>query len=299
MELEFRNPTIQDRKIFSKLQSSFDDISSESAFGTLYLWSEAYNINVCEAEGIFFKKMESNIPLYEFPRGISSEKQLEQSIDLLRLDSLKHDKNLHLTELVDKEVEILKKVFPGKFLYTDDRNNYEYIYKISDLANLKGKKYHSKKNHVLKFQKSYNWKYTPLIYENKEESLKFFKKWFLLNSKSKMIDSLKEYSAIKKAINNYNSLDLVGGLIYVNNEIVACTIGEKINSKVLLVHFEKALSEFEGSYSIINNEFCKSFESEFEFVNREEDMGIPGLRKSKLSYKPSILLKKYTAIWEE
>ncbi len=300
MELEFRNPTIQDREVFYKLQNSFNNMSSESAFGMLYLWSEAYNISVCESKRVFFKKIAGHIPLYEFPKGINNEEQLKKSIELLNLDSLKSSKaNLNLTGLIDSEVKILKKVFPGKFSYTADRDNYEYIYRISDLANLKGKKYHSKRNHILKFKKIYNWNYAPLSCENKEESLKFFEKWFHLNLKSERIYDLKEYIAIKKAIENYESLELVGGLIYANNEAVACTIGEKINSKVLLVHFEKAFTDYEGSYSVINNEFCKNFENEFEFVNREEDMGIPGLRKSKLSYKPSILLEKYNAVWEE
>lgn len=298
MELKFRNPTIQDRKIFQKLQNSLNTISSESAFGTLYLWSEAYNIRICENKGIFFTKIDGRIPIYEFPKGINSEEQLKKSIELLNIDSLKSKVNLHLTGLINSEVQFLKKVFPQKFLYTANRDNYEYIYKISDLANLKGKKYHSKRNHILKFKKIYDWKYASLSCKNKEESLSFFEKWFHLNSKSEMKSNLKEYSAIKKAIDDYESLQLLGGLIYSNNEIVACTIGEKINSKVLLVHFEKAFSHFEGSYSVINNEFCKNFESEFEFVNREEDMGILGLRKSKLSYKPSILLEKYNAVLE-
>ena len=299
MELEFRSPTIQDRKIFHKLKNSFDNISSESAFGTLYLWSDAYNISVCESNGLFFKKINERIPLYEFPRGISSEEDLKKGIELLNLNSLKSSKaNLHLTGLIHSEVQLLKKVFPGKFLYTEDRDNYDYIYKISDLANLKGKKYHGKRNHILKFKKTYDWKYVTLSSENKEEGLKFFEKWFSLKTKNKIVSNLKEYVAIKKAIENYEDLQLVGGLIYSSNEIIACTIGEKINSKVLLVHFEKAFSSFEGAYSVINNEFCQSFESEFEFVNREEDMGIPGLRKSKLSYKPSMLLEKYRAVLE-
>ena len=127
----------------------------------------------------------------------------------------------------------------------------------------------------------------------------FFEKWFKIYSKDEEKFNKQEYLAIKKALENFQALKLSGGAIEVGGEIIACTIGEKINKNVLLVHFEKALPEFEGAYSVINNEFCKGEAENFRLINREEDMGIPGLRKSKLSYKPMFLLNKYTAVWED
>ena len=107
------------------------------------------------------------------------------------------------------------------------------------------------------------------------------------------ISRLKKEDA--ESFENYEKLGFEGGAILVDGKIVACTIGEKINSDNFVVHFEKAFTEFEGAYTIINQEFSKTLEDRFKFINREEDLGIEGLRKAKLSYRPFLLLEKYDA----
>ena len=108
-----------------------------------------------------------------------------------------------------------------------------------------------------------------------------------------------EYDAIVKSLDNYKALDFHGGVITVNGEIVACAIGEKINKKVFAVHFEKALAEYDGAYALINREFSSDISSNFRYINREEDLGIEGLRKAKLSYKPAFLISKFDAKLKE
>lgn len=293
MSLSFRRPRLEDRQEVKKILEKSGNIDSASAFGTLYLWAEGYNIDICMQGGVLFKKSGKS---YGFPRGAENDAQLKSCLEALKQNCL-NCKKFILGDLLENDVRELDRIFPGKFSFSKNRDNSEYVYDIKNLAQLSGKKYHSKRNHISKFSKLYSWKYIPCI--KNTECMDFFEKWFKIYSKDEEKFNKQEYLAIKKALENFEALELSGGMLEVNGEIIACTIGERINKDALLVHFEKALPEFEGSYSVINNEFCKSKAGNFKFVNREEDMGIPGLRKSKLSYKPMLLLNKYTAVWED
>ena len=297
MQENFHKPTLDDKDYFNKILKNTKNINSESAFGTCYLWSDAYDVNICINNNVIFKTINNGTTCYEFPKGIDSSEKLVYSIEFLKNNFTERKlEQFMFTELLSSEVNMLEKIFPGEFSFISNRNDFEYIYSTLDLASLKGKKYHAKRNHVSKFNKLYNWHYEPIYSENKFGCLDFSEEWFLSNADKQNVNSLKEYYAIKKAIENYEFLDLIGGLIIVNDKMVGFTIGEKINDTTLLVHFEKASSEFEGAYSVINNEFCKHQASNFKLINREEDMGIPGLRKSKLSYKPKFLIEKYNAV---
>ena len=141
----------------------------------------------------------------------------------------------------------------------------------------------------------YNWNYNDINRDNLYLCKEFFYKWFLLN-KDKNVDS--EKIALKKALNYYFDLELMGGYLEVDNQIAAITIGEQINSEIFDIHFEKALLEYSGSYPTINQEFAKRNLSNYKYINREEDIGIEGLRKSKLSYNPAFLLDRYNAYLE-
>lgn len=290
MNLEFRSPCLEDKYLIQKILLLDNNINSESAFGTSYIWSDAYDTKICIHNGILLQKSNG---YYFFPKGIQNEHELKNILDLLKKDSVGL-KSFNFTCLLKHEADALETIFPGKFQFTPTRNDFDYIYSTKELAELKGKKYHSKRNHISKFNKLYKWKYSNEL--KKDKTLDFFKKWFESDTHEGTVSSTHEFNAISKAIHNFSELNLFSGTITVDNQIVACTIAEKINDDVLLIHFEKALPNFEGAYSIINNEFCKSKMNEFKLVNREEDMGIIGLRKSKLSYKPKFLLKKYTAI---
>lgn len=293
MSLSFRRPRLEDRQEVKKILEKSGNIDSASAFGTLYLWAEGYDINICVHDGVLLKKIGKS---YGFPRGAKSDAKLKTCLEALKQNCLNSEKFI-LDDLLENDVRELDRILPGKFSFSKKRDNAEYIYDIKNLAQLSGKKYHQKRNHISKFSKLYNWKYIPCI--KNVECMDFFEKWFKIYSKDEEKFNKQEYLAIKKALENFQALKLSGGAIEVGGEIIACTIGEKINKDVLLVHFEKALPEFKGAYSVINNEFCKSEAENFRLINREEDMGIPGLRKSKLSYKPMFLLNKYTAVWED
>ena len=298
MESKFNNLEITDKGWIEKVLGN--KMCSEAAFGTHFIWSTAFNSPVCDYKGVFLKKFDKNGIFYEFPRGADCEESFKEAVKFI-FDDAKKSKCLELrfAELLSSEVSELNRLFPDKFEIIPKRDKYEYVYFSEDLALLSGKKYHKKKNHVSKFSKTYDWKYTPTNSSETEKYMKFFEKWFKTRCPKKSYEEIPEYKAVKLAVENYSELNLQGGKIEINGEIVACTLGEKINEKIFLVHFEKALPEYDGAYSVINNEFAKTLYKNYQFINREEDMGIPGLRKSKLSYKPVFLIPKYEAVLKD
>ncbi|MEG1436658.1 MAG: phosphatidylglycerol lysyltransferase domain-containing protein, partial [Oscillospiraceae bacterium] len=163
---------------------------------------------------------------------------------------------------------------------------------------LPGKKFHSKRNHISNFEKTYDWSYEEINKENMQECIEMNRKWEAENKMRNPDGMNKEELAIIRAFDNFDELGFKGGLIRANGEVVAYTMGERLNDNTFCTHIEKAFADIRGAYPIINREFAKNTLTEYEFVNREEDMGIEGLRKAKLSYNPVYLVSKYRAVYE-
>ena len=296
MEINFIAPDINMKSKFDKFLSSKNSQDELSAFGTYFVWSECYGTKIHMDEKFALIKTDKEDLNYCFPVGKLSDEELKKAIHYMMKDCKNNNRGeFKISRLNKEDVESLKRIMPGKFEINETRDRFEYIYNSEDLANLKGKKYHGKRNHISKFKNLYDWSYEKIIPERKEIYLKFFEKWFEKNSEKEGKDFIEEFKAIKKSFENYEKLEFEGGAILVDGQIVACTIGEKINHENFVVHFEKAFTEFEGAYTIVNQEFSKTLEKRFKFINREEDLGIEGLRKAKLSYKPFLLLEKYDA----
>lgn len=194
--------------------------------------------------------------------------------------------------------ERLQKVKPGLFCFREDRNNYDYVYSTQDLINLAGRKYHSKVNHLNHFKKEYQYQYaaiTPdLIQACKDSAVE----WCTEHDGCSDPSLRSEYYAIIDVLNNIEYLGVQGAAILINNKVAAFSFGEKINSDTAVIHVEKG-QNIRGLYQVINQEFLKNAWSDLTFVNREEDMGIEGLRKAKQSYHPVKMVKKYTAVLKE
>lgn len=294
MKLNFKAPEIGDKSAFEKALFETDTNSFSKVFGSYFLWAENHKTKICFDNDILYIKYDKENPLYEMPKSAKTDEKLKESVDFLleRYGTLNKNSKFKLTRLLKNEADKLENLFPDKFEITPERNDFEYTYSIQELANLKGKKYHGKRGHIAKFSKMYEWVYRPLSIAKKEDYVAFFKSWF----EEKPSANPNEMKAIEKALNYYNDLSLYGGAIYVSDKIVACAIGERINKDTFVVHFEKAINEFADAYTVINHELCTSLQDKYKFINREEDLGIPGLRKAKLSYHPYSFVEKYSAV---
>ena len=188
----------------------------------------------------------------------------------------------------------------GEFYNLDEsRNEFDYIYKRENITNLSGKKYHSKRNHISAFSKQFDWHYEPITAENMSGVKKCAEMWYNENLDRGDVELDAERKGINILLDNMSALNMKGGAISVDGNIVAFTLGSPINSKVYDIHIEKALKSYATAYTVINREFARHELSDYEYINRENDLGVEGLRRAKLSYHPDILLKKYACTKRE
>ena len=216
-------------------------------------------------------------------------------INALMTDAKERDIPLTLRGLLKEDVARLSALFPDTFDITENRNEFDYIYSIEALTNLTGRKYSGKRNHIARFMDNPDWTYEPITDENMRECAEMNDEWCRRNGCKGEQDLTWEHCAVRKAMKHFYELKLSGGLLRVGGKVIAFTIGEPLSSDTYNIHVEKALSEIQGAYPMINNQFLLHNCQSFRYVNREEDMGNEGLRKAKLSYHPEILLEKYTA----
>ncbi|MBI5742082.1 MAG: DUF2156 domain-containing protein [Nitrospirae bacterium] len=175
----------------------------------------------------------------------------------------------------------------------EDRDHFDYIYSVDDLVSLKGNRFHDKKNKINKFKGMYRYRYQTLTAELVGECLAFEHEWCEVRDCGKHPGLEKERCAILEMLNNFRALGVRGGIIRVGNRIVALTLGEKFLGDTMVIHVEKANADMPGLYQVINQEFLRHEAGDCKYVNREQDLGLEGLRHSKLSYNPSGFVKKY------
>ncbi|MDR1564506.1 MAG: phosphatidylglycerol lysyltransferase domain-containing protein [Oscillospiraceae bacterium] len=292
--LEFKEPEIADKAWVDPLLKISDYMGCAYSFGNLYTWRASFTTRIARHGDVLFVKNNDAHNQFAFPAG--RVENLSECIELMQQNAAKHSVPLVIRGVTAEQKALLEAAVPNSFTYASDRDWFDYVYNTSDLINLAGKKYHGKRNHIAKFNREFpNWSYEALSQENLDDCRAMLKEWYAQASpEDKGLQS--EEAAINDALESYEALDFKGAIIRVDGKPVAFTMGERLNSNTFCIHFEKALSAFPGSYPMINREFCEHELAEYQYVNREEDIGIEGLRKAKLSYYPAILLEKFRAV---
>ena len=267
------------------------------SFANLYSWRFLYHTQVAEREGFLLIKFRiDGCAAYMMPVG---DGDLRAALLAMKEDAEAGGDRFCMYGVCAHMRADLEEAAPDCFEFTADRDFYDYIYLRSDLATLKGKKYQPKRNHINKFLRSYpNYEYRELAPELVPECLQLADRWCKLNetTEQERRELEDEHRSLTDALLHFNELDLCGGVLHVDGRIVAFTFGAPINENTFDVCVEKADVEVEGSYTMINHEFAKRIPEQYVFINREEDLGLEGLRKAKLSYYPEILLEKWTAV---
>lgn len=295
----FNEINIDSKKVLQPYFDLVDYEACEYCFATLYMWQHVYKtgyyigddfaVIVGEYEGDVF----SILPL-------AKKDKLHKVIDFVVEYFEKENNKIYFRGITNEVIEVLKKDYPNKFEYIEERDLFDYIYNAQDLRTLKGRKNQKKRNHLNYFLKEYEgrFEYKLLDKDNFDECLNLLKEWSVNKEENNSFDEGMddEVVGIKKIFNNYDLLRdkiKVAG-IYIDNKLEAFTIGELLNDNMALVHIEKANPDIRGLYPFINQQFIVNEFPEVEFVNREEDLGIEGLRKAKLSYHPCRFVEKYT-----
>lgn len=260
-------------------------------FTNMYSWNAKFKTQYdIYHKTLFLRFIESDGHMYYMmPIG---PMPVKDAVELMMADAKACGTPFRMKGISLRMWDIIKKEMPGEFEYFHDRNNDEYIYLSEKLINLSGKKLQSKRNHINRFKADNpDWEYFPLT--SKEELMecdRMLDEWDNLKDNEKSLRY--DYIATKVMLEHFDYLGLKGGAIRVNGKIIAFTIGEKLTEDSFVVHVEKAFSDINGAYTIINQQFIQHEASEFTYINREEDMGIEPLRKAKLSYQPDILLEE-------
>lgn len=282
--MEFKQIELSDKALFDQYLKINQYPHSQFNFTNIYMWGDFINMKYALLDDFLCIggncKRLCNYMLY--PLGIGDKRAvIEKMIDF-------YQGNFRFLVLNDEMLNELEQFFPGEFEVFDMRNSYDYVYNSEDLINLTGKKYHSKRNHINKFKQLYQYEYVKLTKETLPLCKEVEEYWI---EKSDMPEEEKahERAATYKALDNFEYLGAVGGIITVEGEPVAFSLGEMMTDDMALIHLEKAKTEFEGSYTVINNEFVKHEFAGAKWINREEDMGLPSLRKAKTSYRPVFL----------
>ena len=187
-------------------------------------------------------------------------------------------------------------LYGDRFEIIEDRDNADYVYSAEKLCNLPGRHLSSKRNHIKHFERNGAWELLVVKDgEHMDEARAFVDEFYKEKNDPELAE---EAMAIDEMFRNYEELGFLGGLLYQNGRPVAFTAGTRLGEEVFDTHFEKAMPGVEGAYTMINREFARLVCTEYpeiKYFNREEDMGIEGLRKAKESYHPDILLMKYYA----
>ena len=278
----------------------------DSSLANLYLLKESLNTAFFQKEEILFRKYDfaESIKGYGFPILLSKNHKIEDKFEVFFKEIKKKEQNsIDFCYFTEEQKNLFDDFLAKKGLSVEwktNRDDSDYLYLQSDLADLPGSEYQKKRNHVSKFikkNKNYNFvyfDYSTLTPQIKEDFLKVAKKWLCELSGNVDNSVCHESKSIEFAINHLSSFDFFGGILYISEKPRAITLASKISDEVIDIHFEKCLADAakDGGYAMINNLFAKECKN-FKYINREEDLGIEGLRKAKLSYKPEIILDKY------
>lgn len=288
---DFKPIEIQHKELFKHFFLQDPPQTSELTFTNLFIWRHHYNPIWLQWEDcilIIFKPVEGS-PFCLPPIGPGNKKR---ALDILceTLQQITTDVKICRVgeELVEKYVD------HDRYDSFFDRDNSDYIYRTLDLIQLSGRNYHKKKNLLNRFTKKYTFEYRHLDTKLVACLLDMQEKWCEIKECVYKPDLLAEDRAVFEALTHYEALGYRGGAIQINSKIEAFSIGEQLNTNTAVIHFEKANPEIPGLYSAINQLFCNNAWSDIEYINREQDLGIEGLRKAKKSYRPYHMIKKYT-----
>ena len=285
--LKFKKTEIGDIEVFKKYIGFSGELSCESAFVNLLIWQSAYNNMWAEEDRqLIIKSGKGEDSSYRLPFG----NDFLKGINLIREYSGEEYPDFWVQE--GKRLDNFKANFGDKYVFEENRDAFDYIYLREDLANLSGKKYHGKRNHISAFSKKHDWSFKPITAENTEDVKLCAEKWYKENADREDKYLRCEKQGVITILDNMELLGVRGGAVYVDGKVVAFTLGSRISDEIFDIHIEKALSDYAEGYTVINREFARTL-TEYKYINREDDMGLEGLRKAKLSYKPAILLKKY------
>ncbi len=288
-DINFKPITLSDKKIFDDYFNKTNFNNAEKNFSNLFMWRNTYEYEYAIIKNclcIKGKLRNSKKPFCHFPYGGCD---IKDSLSLIKEIFKKEGNELIIKPLLPEMKKCLEKTLED-FILIEDRDSFDYIYNSNKLITLSGSKLRNKRRWVKKFRENYEYTYEEINRNNLIEA-----KEFTINIIKNSNNDLDEIIAMEEMFDNLFELGIKGCIIRVDGKIVGVSTGEELTKNTVIIHCERADARFEGIYNCINQEFCEKQWADYKFINREEDLGIEGLRQAKLTYRPDLLLSKYIA----
>lgn len=293
--IAFSPITAADKARFDAYLSAEEGRGCEFSFANLYLWGEQCFAEV-HGHLVLFSRFGKRT-VYPYPLGTGEKKDV---LDAILADAHARGICCRITGVTPQAKETIEALYPGDFRFTSDEGTFDYVYDIDDLADLSGKKYHAKRNHLAHFAESYPDAVAEVLTaENLPAAARMMAEWYAERSEEDPhADFALEREAAERALREREALALEGMILKNGEDVLAVTIGSQMSADTFDVQFEKARRGVQGAYAAINRAFARYIREKHpsvRYLNREEDMGIEGLRQAKRSYHPHHRIEKFRA----
>ncbi|MGD9031268.1 MAG: phosphatidylglycerol lysyltransferase domain-containing protein [Desulfobacteraceae bacterium] len=289
---QFKPFQLEDLHFIREVLRKYQPQTSEWSFTNLFIWQSHYRFQwTMSRDWLIVLGRGNNDEIYALqPMGPPPRREVTRML-LKWLWEEKGEASARIERADQRLVSELEGAID--FLVEPTRDQFDYVYRSEDLIKLAGRKYHAKRNHINKSRRLHPFTYVPLTNEHLEPCLELADSWCEWRRCEEDLNLVGEWDAVREALTHFEALQIVGGVILVEDQVKAFALGELLNDKMATVHIEKADPEIPGLYAVINQQFCENCWSDVPFVNREQDLGEPGLRKAKLSYYPDHLEEKF------
>ena len=293
--IDFKPITPEDRELYNSYLFASCEKGCENSFANVFMWGES-KIATVHKHLVRLARFGS-YTFYSYPLGTGDKTEV---INALIKDACARNIPFTMGGITPYDKEQMEEAFPCGFSYVERRNSFDYVYEIDALATLPGKKYHSKRNHCARFSKEHpDYRVVEISEDNIHLAVEMSERWYKDKEvSSPEIDFEGEKAAIKRAFESYFALGLEGIMLLDGNRVLALTVGNRMSYNTFDINFEKAEAGVNGAYAAVNKEFASYLKEkypEIEYLNREEDMGLEGLRKAKESYYPHHMVVKHRA----
>lgn len=297
--IDFKTITANDLTLYDEYFQKSARRGCEFSFLNVFLWGEQKYavLNGCL---VLLSKF-SDTYYYSYPFG---DGDVVKTIKDIIEDSKERSVTFRMNGITPDEKDFLQKEFPDSFVFSTTEDSYDYVYDIENLSTLAGKKYHGKRNHINKFYENYPDAVTETIDENNiSEVRKMADLWFAAREERVPPHTFDmEKAALSKLFENFSDVKAEGMILKNGEKLLAFCVGSPFYEDTFDVHFEKAAEDTDGAYPVINREFARYIKEKYpkiRFLDREEDMGLEGLRRAKQSYRPLFLVEKWRSKLKE
>lgn len=286
---DFRSLTLKDKPLFDALQARYPAVHSDELFTTMISWMAYSRYKIAQVDdNIVVMTSINGQRRFRPPLGERNPELLRQVLQL----AAKTESDYPFGVINEETRQWIAGEFP-RMRFSTHRDYFDYVYRAADLADLSGPAYTKIRNRLNKFTRNYEYTIEPIAPDTMEDARRFLHRWCLWRDCDSDKILMHEKKAILYSMNYFEALGLSGLMMRIRGKVEALAVYERLNADTAVVHYEKASPFMDGIYKAINKETAERLQNAFTYINREEDLGIPGLRKAKMSYRPHHMIKVY------